>query len=139
LPVITGDSIPEPLLLPPGLYEQVIDQLLDRRLAVSRGPDVEVSVDDIDAGDSHVVLADYLRHLVRDALSEVTGDDRLARQVELVNCIICVLAANPEGERLLPIPTRRLMGILARESDGSRRIERPDTPLALGCLSALRP
>jgi hypothetical protein len=106
LPVITGDSIPEPLLLPPGLYEQVIDQLLDRRLAVSRGPDVEVSVDDIDAGDSHVVLADYLRHLVRDALSDVGGDDRLERQVELVNRIICVLAADPEGERLLPIPTR---------------------------------
>jgi superfamily II DNA or RNA helicase/HKD family nuclease len=136
LPARAGDSIPEPQPLPPGLYEQVVDQWLDRRLAVSRGSGIGVSADDLDAGDSHVVLADYLRHLVRGALSDVTGDDRLARQVELVNRIISVLAADPEGERKLPSPTHRLMSIWTPESDGGRRIERPDTPLALGCLLA---
>jgi hypothetical protein len=136
LPARAGDSIPEPHPLPPGLYEQVVDQLLDRRLAVSRGPHVEVNVGDLDAGDSHVVLADYLRHLVRSALSDVTGDDRLERQVELVNRMIRVVEAESDDERTLSTPTRRLMAIQATESAGDRRIKRPDTPLALGCLLA---
>jgi superfamily II DNA or RNA helicase/HKD family nuclease len=121
----------------PGLYEQVVDRLLDRRLTVSRGASFEVNVEGLDAGDSHTVLADYLRQVIRDALGDVTGENRLERQVDLVNRILRELEPTGyEGERSLPTPACRLLGLWPRDPLGGRRIERPDTPLALGCLLA---
>ena len=49
--------------------------------------------ENLDAGDSHTVLADHLRRVVREVLDAVTGEDRLARQVELVNRILRELEA----------------------------------------------
>ena len=129
------DSTPQPL--PLGLYEQVVDRLLDRRLAGSRGSSLVVNDEEIDAGDSHAVLADHLRRVFREALDGVTGEDRLARQIELVNRILQELeATDPEGNRLLSTPPRRLLGVWPREPLGGGMPERPDTPLALGCLLA---
>ncbi len=129
------DSPPQPL--PPGLYEQVVDQLLDRRLAGSRGSFLVVNDEEIDDGDSYAVLADHLRRVFREALDGVTGEDRLARQIELVNRLLQELeATDPEGNRLLSTPPRRLLGVWPRESLGGGMPERPDTPLALGCLLA---
>ena len=83
---IAGDFAPSPLS--PGLYEQDVDRLLERRLAALRRSCIEVTDEELDAGDSHAVLADHLGRVVREALGGVIGEDRLARQVELVNRIL---------------------------------------------------
>ncbi len=132
---IAGDSAPSPLS--PGLYEQVVDQLLERRLAALRRSCIEVTDEELDAGDSHAVLADHLRRVVREALGGMIGEDRLARQVELVNRILRDLeGADPEGDRWLSTPPRRLLSVWPLEPLGGGKRERPDTPLALGSLLA---
>src|SRR5438270_10686953 len=93
---VPEDSAPSPL--PPGLYEQVVDRLLNRRLDALKRSSLEVNDEVLDAGDSHTVLADHLRRVVREALSRVIGEDRLTRQVELVNRILRELeAGDPDG------------------------------------------
>jgi HKD family nuclease len=132
---ITEDSALSPL--PPGLYEQVVDRLLERRLVALRRSSIEVSDEELDAGDSHAVLADYLRRVVRESLNGVVGGDRLARQVALVNRILRELeATDPDGDRWLITPPRRLLGVWPLEPLGGGKPERPDTPLALGSLLA---
>jgi hypothetical protein len=132
---IAGDSAPSPLS--PGLYEQVVDRLLERRLAALRRSCIEVTDEELDAGDSHAVLADHLRRVVREALGGVIGEDRLARQVELVNRILRDLeGADPEGDRWLSTPPRRLLSVWPLEPLGGGKPERPDTPVALGSLLA---
>ncbi len=137
MPSSPEDSSSPPI--PPGLYEQVVDQLLERRLGDPQGSPIAFDDEGLDDGDSHAVLADYLRHVIRDALDGVTGDDRLARQVELVDRILReVEAAGPRGERSISKPARRLLGVWPRamhEGKGNQP-ERPDTPLAFGCLLA---
>ena len=129
------DSAPSPM--PPGLYEQVVDRLLERKLLGLQGWPIEFDDEELDAGDSHAVLADHVRGVVRATLEAVIGEDRLTRQVELVNRILHELeAADSEGERSISKPARRLLGVWPREWLGRKKPERPDTPLALGCLLA---
>src|SRR5690349_8998181 len=120
-PVSRAPKDSAPQLLPPGLYERVIDRLLEGRLRSLQATPIEVSVEQLDAGDSHSILADHLRHVVRESLAGLTGEDRLARQVELVNRIVREIeAAGPEGGRSLSTPARRLLGVWPRESLGGK-------------------
>ena len=115
---IADDSAPSPL--PPGLYEQVVDRLLERRLAVLQRLSIEVTDEELDAGDSHGVLADHLRRVVRDAFAGLVGEDRLTRQVELVNQILRALEeVDSEADRYLPTPPRRLLSVWPLEPIGS--------------------
>ncbi len=126
---------PAPSPLSPGLYEQVVDRLLERRQAALQRSFVECKEEELDAGDSHTVLADHLRRVVRELLDAVTGEDRLARQVELVNRILHELEATDlDGDRRLLAPPRRLLSVWPLEPLGDGTPERPDTPLALGSL-----
>jgi superfamily II DNA or RNA helicase len=121
----------------PGLYEQVIDRLLERRLAALETSIFEKTEDDLDPGESHTVLADYLRHVIREDLEAVTGDDRLARQAGIVNRILRELeTSRTDGDRSLSPTPRLLMAVSPRETVGPLAHERPDRPLALGSLLA---
>jgi superfamily II DNA or RNA helicase len=123
--------------LPPGLYEQVVDDLLERRLAELARSSLEIDEEKIDAGDSHTALADYLRHVIREALAGITGEDRLARQVELVNYILREIEAPDSDERRwIATPPRRLLSVWPLELPDGRKPERPDAPLAVGSLLA---
>jgi hypothetical protein len=126
------NSAPTPLH--PGLYEQVVDRQLERSLEALAKSSTKVNDDALDPGDSHAVLAVHLWHVVRDVLEGVVGEERVARQVELVNRIIRELETTHPGDRWLALPPRRLLSVWPYEplEDGKR--ERPDTPLALGSL-----
>ena len=114
-----------------------MDRLLERRLARLERSFIDCNEEELDAGDSHTVLADHLRRVVRELLNGVAVEDRLTRQVELVNRILRELeAADPEGDRRLSTPPRRLLSVWPLEPLGSGKPERPDTPLALGSLLA---
>ena len=123
--------------LPPGLYEEVVDRGVDRRIGELAGRGCYADVEPLDEGDSHAVLADHIRRLAREALDGLTGDDRVGRQARLCDQLIRLLTAGGEPEeRLLAHPARRLLGVWPGGPDGPRKPERPDTPLALGCLLA---
>jgi superfamily II DNA or RNA helicase len=126
-----------PSALPPGLYEQVVDRLLERRLAALQRSAVDFAGEKLDAGESHTVLADHLRRVIREVLAGVIGEDRLMRQVEMVNRILReVEAADSDSDRQLPAPPHRLLSVWPAGPVGDRKPERPDTPLALGSLLA---
>jgi superfamily II DNA or RNA helicase/HKD family nuclease len=94
-------------------------------------------VENLDTGDSHTVLADHLRQVVRHVLDAFTGDDRIGRQVELVNRILQELEAiDPDDDRQLVAPARRLLSVWPLDQPAGEKPDRPDTPLALGALLA---
>jgi HKD family nuclease len=75
--------------------------------------------------------------VIREVLAGVIGEDRLARQVEMVNRILRELeAADSEGERRLSAPPHRLLSVWPTGPLAGVKPERPDTPLALGSLLA---
>src|SRR5436309_88083 len=86
---VESHAVPD---LPPGIYEQIVTDELQRRLRVldpalvDRGP--------LDPGDAHEVLARHLAELARRALRSVTGADAaaLVRQVDLANQIAEAIA-----------------------------------------------
>ncbi|MHB1557217.1 MAG: DUF3427 domain-containing protein [Isosphaeraceae bacterium] len=131
---MSSNNVPaKPAPLAFGLYEQIIDDNLRRRLAPI---EEQLEHEPLDPGDSHAALAEHLRRIVRAALEDTTGDDRLARQVALCNRVIEALTAPaPADDRSLPDEARRLLAVWPRDP-GFLKPERPDTPLALGCLLA---
>ncbi len=129
------DSAPTPL--PLGLYERVVDGLLERRLAAITEPSFQIDREDLDPGDSHTVLADHLRRVIRMVLGSVSVEDRLARQVELVNRILRELeAADFDGNRRLVTPPHRILSVWPTGPLGGAKPDRPDTPLGFGSLLA---
>ena len=123
--------------LPYGLYECVLDGKLEQRIKQQESGVIQFEQNTLDPGESHVVLADHLRLVLRKALHGLTGEDRLAKQVEVVNGLLRGLELFGNWEELqLSHPPRRLLGIWPAEGSGSSLTERPDTSLALGCLLA---
>ena len=77
-------------MLPPGLYEQVINTALNREL--SAVPDARKSVAPIDRAEASKVLSQYLAEVVQKGLDNVldNGGD-LSAQVELTNRVVALI------------------------------------------------
>jgi superfamily II DNA or RNA helicase/HKD family nuclease len=121
-----------------GLYEQVINRLLAGVLDAAPPNAYHVEDRPLDPGDSHSVLSQYLEGVIRDALSSIDSDDRVARQVALCNRLVRVLieeVGDAEAQGLdVDAPARRLMALVERTASGEVVPERPETPLSIGCL-----
>ena len=123
------------VLLKPGLYEQIINKLMNKSL--SQIDQALVVTEPLDSGDSHDVLSEYLHQYVGMALRDITGSDKLSRQIELCNRIIAQLnnpveATNNEDTHALMPEARRLMSVI--EHKANQHPQRPDTPLDRGCI-----
>jgi len=90
----------------------------------------------IDDGESHSVLAEYMQQMIRSSLAAIHGEERLAKQVQLCNRLVDVLAkanAAADVEVHLCRRARRLMAVMRKDrSRGKSRTA--DTPLSIGCL-----
>ena len=77
-------------MLPPGLYEQVINTALNREL--SEIPDTRKSVAPIDRAEASKVLAQYLADVVQKGLENVAdnGGD-ISTQIGLANQIVTLI------------------------------------------------
>jgi superfamily II DNA or RNA helicase/HKD family nuclease len=117
-----------------GLFDLVVGQLLEERLAALDPHSFAAESIPVDPGDSHAILADYLRPLLRRALDALAGEERLQHQTALCNRVIRLLA-EVVGEELageaIAGRARRLLSIRPATAPA---VERPDTPLGLGCL-----
>lgn len=106
--------------IPPhlGLYDQVLDRLLEAQLAAP-GPDrVQVESEVLDPADAHAALAEHLRRAAREALQGLTGDDRARAQVELCNQVVGLLQ-KAAGEHLAAravVGGRRLLSLRKAEA-----------------------
>src|SRR5262245_25101992 len=84
---------------PFGLFDLVVSQLLEERLAALTPDRFTIQFAPVDPGDSHAALTEYLRPLLRRALDTLSGEERLLQQTVLCNRIIHLLA-EVAGEEL---------------------------------------
>jgi superfamily II DNA or RNA helicase/HKD family nuclease len=120
--------------VPFGLFDLVVSQVLEAQLAVLDSDKFAVECTPLDPGDSHAALADYLRPLVRRALDDLPGEERLQHQTELCNRLIRLLAEAVGEELAGEVITGRARRLLSIRPSTRPAVERPDTPLGLGCL-----
>ena len=120
-----------------GLYEQLIDTLVDESINEAASDNLRVELRALDPGDSHAYLAQYLGIKIRNAFASVLGTNRLERQIDLANKIIALLAEdlpqNLEIDRAKLLRAELLLAIFKSPSETSP-FERPDTPLSTSCL-----
>lgn len=122
------------MAIPPGLYEQVISAGLQKELE-ALGPELQAILARMDPAESHFVLAQYVGQFLNGLFREITGSDKLEKQIGACNRLIQSAAAyidnsavesaavNSRGERLLEI----VNPIFTRHP-------KPETPLSVSSL-----
>ncbi|MDD3364699.1 MAG: hypothetical protein PHZ03_06945 [Syntrophomonas sp.] len=88
-------------MLPFGLYEQVINQIINQHLDRLNNELIRIQTGPIDSAESSKILAEYLALLIRDVLDYIEGEnDAVENRVSLCNSIIEYIANTIEkGER----------------------------------------
>ncbi|MCE5200780.1 MAG: DUF3427 domain-containing protein [Armatimonadota bacterium] len=124
-------------MLKPGLYEQIVDQLIHESMSQMDPSLIRTEI--LDDGESHNVLSEYLQHVIGSKLRGITGPEKLSRQVDICNRIIKQLsAADRDGIELDPASVmpdaRRLLYVLDERALPPVYPERPDTPISQGCI-----
>ena len=127
-------------VLPPGIYEQLVTNELQRRLLLL-DPTI-VDRDALDAGDAHEVLARHLGDLARRALRSVARDDdaALARQVDLANRIAAAIidsAPHVASSADLVAASQDLLQAIATTPEVPAAVRfppRPEVPLSTSAL-----
>src|SRR4051812_11239244 len=101
--------------LPFGLYERLITAGLKARLLRIDPASVRVIKADVDTAEAHATLARHIEEVVARALNGLPQEDRIARQSQLANQIIGLLAANRAeasgGNDFVEIPPEQLQSI----------------------------
>lgn len=134
-------------MIKPGLYEQIIDLVLSRRMKAGKD-DYDFITKNLDSAESHELLSQYLHRILAQGLSQVmppaSGSDkerkriRLQKQIAVCNEIVSVLQTSglADGEQSISPEAKRLMQVLEKAAVKSTApdVQRPDTPLALGSL-----
>lgn len=126
----------------PGLYEQLITLALQGDLEAISDPRL-YSVAPVDSEDAHTVIAQFLEHMLANALAAFRGGEAADRQNRLVGRIVAALVEElgEDWTRTLSIatPLRRLRrGKTAASSPNSPRFQRfghcsPFTNFSLAC------
>ena len=126
-------------MLHPGLYEQVINNALNREL--SEVPEARKSTAPIDTAEASKVLAQYLTEVVQKGLDNVQDNGGgIEAQIELANQIVstiqtttkeadfAALGVDRQAEQLLALLWKNDPRLAAGKA--AKDIERPETSLA---------
>ena len=130
-------------MLHPGLYEQVINNALNREL--SEVPEACKSTAPIDTAEASKVLAQYLTEVVQKGLDNVQDNGGgIEAQIELANQIVSIiqtttkeadfaaLGVDRQAEQLLALLWKNDPRLAAGKA--AKDIERPETSLAQSSL-----
>ena len=118
--------------LVPGLYESLISKFIEDGLEEAASEELRPDLRALDTGDSHTYFAQYLADYIRRAFSSIPKDERLAKQIEVTNRILSLLAEtspNTFEEDQAKILRAELLLQLSNQS-----LQRADTPLTTSCL-----
>ena len=74
-----------------GLYEQVVNELVGEAILEARKHGLDIVLRNLDSGNSHSYLAQYLTPLISSALCALPQPERTSKQIELVNKILLLL------------------------------------------------
>lgn len=130
-------------MLHPGLYEQVINNQLDREL--QEIPDANKAIAPIEEAEASTVLAQYLADIVQRGLNDISGDrGGIQAQINLANQIISLIqnATNESDYECMGVAQRaeQLLALLG-ENDSrlllgrtAKDLERPETSVAQSSL-----
>ena len=127
---------------PSGLYEELLTLQLEKALEETRSRGLRECVEALDPAEAPAVLARFVHDLVEPLLGSLTGEDKLARQVELVNGVVGLLRREVEHSPVLADdavaqPARQLMALVDPARHGVAEAaapERPSIPLASSAL-----
>jgi superfamily II DNA or RNA helicase len=118
--------------LVPGLYESLINQFIEAGIEEAAPDELRPELRALDAGDSHSYLAQYLANYIRKAFSSIPREVRLAKQFELANRIL-VLLAETTPDAFDGAQSRLLRAELLIQLS-HQPLQRADTPLSTSCL-----
>jgi len=115
-----------------GVYEQIIDLMLRRKLDREVGDAIRILVRTLDVSDSHLRLARHLEKVLRTALRQAgRADDKIEAQLAITNELIRTLAHHPNlehlSENLVDSPGEELLEVWPTEQPSRQR---PTTPLS---------
>ena len=115
-----------------GLYEHLVNELIDEGISEAARENLRSEVRELDPGDSHGYIAQYLATYIRKAFASLPEADRLNRQIQLANKVLVLLAESaPESFDATKVKLLRAEILLAILHEPA---ERPDTPLSASCL-----
>jgi hypothetical protein len=118
---------------PPGLYEELVTRRLGAALDEIRGQGWRDEVEQLDPAEAPGVLARFVHDLVEPLLGSLTGDDRTARQLEIVNSLVDHLQSavkdSPvlDDDALSP-PPRQLLSLVDPGQHGVGEVTAPTRP-----------
>ncbi len=81
-----------------GLYEQLINKLISRKLAELDSEVFFIKQSPIDKSEASRMLSQYLIEVIRFALNLFSGDNSIEKQIELSNKIIYLLSDELKNE-----------------------------------------
>lgn len=117
--------------LVPGLYDSPVTRELDELLA-THDHALEIRRSALDPADSNELLARHIARIVRAMLLDVPEEERLRRQAEICNELLCTLgnslATDLNPEELL-VPAEKLTAAYRRDAFASAPSS-PDIPLS---------
>jgi hypothetical protein len=127
---------------PPGLYEELITRRLEAELEKIREGGWRDQITSLDPAEAPQVLARFVHDLVEPLLGSYTGEDRTARQLELINALVEFLRTHVEGSPVLADdalepPARQLLSLVDPAAHGvadTAAPERPAIPLSASHL-----
>lgn len=112
-----------------GIYEQVINELLSKQ--INQEKEIKsIYKKKIDKEEASHILSAYLQDVLRKALSFVSGEDKLQKQIEICNKIIDTLHQELPQDHLheFNIKRKRTVVIRSYRSGGSSAF-RKSTPI----------
>jgi superfamily II DNA or RNA helicase/HKD family nuclease len=122
----------------PGLYEELVTRRLEAVLEEIRGKGWRDEVTLLDPAEAPGVFARFVHDLVEPLLGSLTGENRVAHQLEIINNLVAHLmsAVNDSpvlGDDALVPPARQLLALIDPGLHGLGEAEaptRPSIPLA---------
>ena len=100
-----------------GIYEEIFNQALQKKLQCIDDQHVFVSHVPIDKAEASGILSDYLGKLMRFVLKEMRGDESLQRQIAFCNKVIDFVDRELElgiEDNLISIEGKLITGILSK-------------------------
>jgi superfamily II DNA or RNA helicase len=118
----------------PGLYEQLITAVLQQELDLL-DPRLEITRSKLDAGESHFILGQYLGKNFSQLLSQITGPDKLQKQIGICNKLISLASQTIGQDPELTTPIDQAGNRLLQVHDPAfANYPKPETPLSISSL-----